>query len=97
MKKLFKCLILVSIMIFLSSCGQKDKYRDFRLKKGNLPSVMKITSIDTPVQYGDSIENLNCCYYTVRFENPILTGEGDFTIIDTIGKYKVGDRFPKIK
>ena len=97
MKKLFKYLILVLIVIFLSSCADNID-RDFRSKKGNLPSVMKITSIITPINYGDSTESVKYCYYEVKFEHPLIMGEvSGFTIIDTIGKYEVGDRYPKIK
>lgn len=45
----------------------------------------------------DSISRKYGCIYSVRFRNRLITGENDFTFIDSIGKYNLDDKFPKIK
>lgn len=61
----------------------------------NLKNIIDNYKLDFVLLNIDSTyKNLYCLYY-IEFEKPILKNEREFCFIDTINKYKVGDKFPK--
>lgn len=96
MKYLFSVLIM---MFLLTSCFHRTVYNS-----DNLESNMQIVNI---VYFNvnsnffnvktDSITAATLCVYKVNFINATIIGENNFSFIDSIGKYNIGDKFPKIK
>lgn len=78
---------IITLFIFLacSSSPEKTVYP---------PSQMYISDISF-ITKKDSVARKTYCIYTVSFKNAILNGERDFCFIDSIGKYKLDDKFPK--
>lgn len=86
-----RTIITIIIFFIFSSCSENIGDRTSIVKYS--PSKMYISDITYIGK--DTVARKKYCIYKVSFKNDILVGERDFCFIDSIGKYKLDDKFPK--
>jgi len=93
-----KLLIILAVLLLFTACEKKTYYSEEAISSMKITNIVYFDAEPSVLSMKvDSITRNTLCIYQVRFLNSTIVGETGFSFIDSIGKYKINDKFPKIK